>query len=58
MLAALRHAAITEALDKTNGDVRAVQRFSRHCDVRTLQVYDDARIDLAGRVAREVALES
>jgi len=51
----LRHAAITEALDKTNGDVRAVQRFSRHADVRTLQVYDDARTDLAGKVARLVA---
>jgi len=53
----LRHAAITEALDKTGGDVRAVQRFSRHADVRTLQMYDDARTDLAGRVARLVADE-
>jgi len=53
----LRHAAITEALDKTGGDVRAVQRFSRHADVRTLQVYDDARTDLAGKVARLVAVK-
>ena len=53
----LRHAAITAALDKTNGDVRAVQRFSRHADVRTLQVYDDARTDLAGEVAKAVAIE-
>ena len=38
--------------------VRAVQRFSRHADVRTLQVYDDARTDLAGKVARLVAVAS
>jgi len=51
----LRHAAITEALDKTNGDVRRVQKFSRHADVRTLSLYDDNRQDLAGEVARLVA---
>jgi integrase/recombinase XerC len=52
---ALRHASITEALDLTGGDVRAVQRFSRHRDVRVLQRYDDCRRDLAGEVARKVA---
>src|SRR5262249_20304498 len=52
----LRHAAITEALDLT-GDVRAVQKFSRHRDVRTLERYDDARQDLAGEVAKKVAEE-
>jgi len=51
----LRHAAITEALDLTRGDVRKVQRFSRHRDLRTLNLYDDAREDLAGEVARLVA---
>ena len=51
----LRHAAITAALDATGGDVRAVQRFSRHRDLRVLNVYDDARTDLAGDVARLVA---
>ncbi|HJY85987.1 MAG TPA: tyrosine-type recombinase/integrase, partial [Candidatus Acidoferrales bacterium] len=51
----LRHAAITEALDLTRGDVRAVQKFSRHRDVRTLERYDDARQDLAGEVAKKVA---
>lgn len=51
----LRHAAITEALDLTSGDVRAVQRFSRHKDVRTLSLYDDSREDLAGKVASLVA---
>jgi integrase/recombinase XerC len=52
---ALRHASITEALDLTGGDVRAVQKFSRHRDVRVLQRYDDCRRDLAGEVARKVA---
>jgi integrase/recombinase XerC len=51
----LRHAAITEALDLTGGNVRAVQRFSRHRDVRVLERYDDNRRDLAGEVAKQVA---
>lgn len=51
----LRHAAITEALELTGGNVRAVQRFSRHRDLRTLNIYDDNRQDLAGEVAALVA---
>jgi integrase/recombinase XerC len=51
----LRHAAITEALDLTSGDVRKVQRFSRHRDLRVLNLYDDNRADLGGEVARLVA---
>jgi len=51
----LRHAAITEALDLLKGDVRKVQRFSRHRDLRTLNRYDDNREDLGGEVARLVA---
>lgn len=47
----LRHAAITEALDKTGGNVREVQRFSRHADLRTLRLYDDSREDLGGKVS-------
>ncbi len=39
----LRHTAITLALDNTNGDVRAVQQFSRHKKVDTLLIYDDNR---------------
>jgi integrase/recombinase XerC len=50
-----RHLAITSALDRTKGDVRAVQKFSRHKDVRVLNTYDDNRQDLAGDVARLVA---
>ena len=51
----LRHAAITEALNLTKGDVRRVQRFSRHKDVRVLNRYDDNREDLGGEVARLVS---
>jgi integrase/recombinase XerC len=51
----LRHAAITAALDETKGDVRLVQRYSRHADPRTLLLYDDRRRDGAGDVARLVA---
>ena len=51
----LRHTAITSALDKTNGNKRAVQRFSRHLDGRTLDLYDDNRTDMAGEVAALVA---
>lgn len=51
----IRHAAITEALEVTQGNVRAVQRFSRHRDVRTLSTYDDNRQDLGGNVAALVA---
>ena len=37
----LRHSAITEALERTHGDVRAVQAFSRHADPRTLNSLPD-----------------
>lgn len=52
----LRHSAITAALDATNGDVRRVQRFSRHSDPRTLLIYDDCRRDLGGEVASLIAI--
>lgn len=51
----LRHCAVTTALDLSNGDVRAVQRFSRHRDLRTVLLYDDNRRDLGGQIARLVA---
>lgn len=51
----LRHAAITAALDATKGDVRAVQRFSRHKDVRVLCVYDDQRRDVAGEISKLIS---
>jgi integrase/recombinase XerC len=51
----LRHLAVTSALDLMGGDVRKVGKFSRHRDLRVLTVYDDARQDLAGEVARVIA---
>ncbi len=53
----LRHAGITRGLDRTGGDLRAVQRFSRHRDVRTIGLYDDTREDLGGKVARLIVEE-
>jgi integrase/recombinase XerC len=40
---ALRHSAITALLDATNGDVRSVQKFSRHSKLETVMKYDDER---------------
>ena len=39
----VRHSAITAALDATNGDVRKVQKLSRHSKLDTLMIYDDNR---------------
>jgi integrase/recombinase XerC len=51
----LRHSAITAALDATGGDVRKVQRFSRHAKLETLQRYDDNRADFQGQVSRQLS---
>lgn len=51
----LRHSAITQALDITGGNVRAVAKFSRHASIQTLTRYDDNRLDLGGNVAQMVA---
>jgi integrase len=50
-----RHAAGTHALDVTNGDVRAVQKFLRHKRPDTVLIYDDNRRNLQGEVATAVA---
>jgi integrase/recombinase XerC len=47
----LRHQGITRALDLAGGDVRKVQRFSRHAKIETVMRYDDARRDDAGHLA-------
>jgi integrase/recombinase XerC len=39
----VRHSSITSALDKTQGDVRSVQKLSRHKNLNTLMIYDDNR---------------
>jgi integrase/recombinase XerC len=51
----LRHSAITAALDATGGDVRSVQRLSRHARIETLMIYDDARNDAQGEVTNKLA---
>jgi integrase/recombinase XerC len=48
----LRHQGITRALDLSGGDVRKVQRFSRHAKLETLMRYDDARRDEFGAVSK------
>lgn len=53
----LRHTAITRALDLTDGDVRRVQKYSRHRSVQTVLIYDDGRRDEAGEVASMVAAD-
>ena len=50
----LRHAAITAALDETNGNVRAAREFSGHASVEVLMRYDDNRKDAGGEVASKV----
>jgi len=39
----IRHSAITAALDATDGNVRKVQKLSRHRNLDTLMIYDDNR---------------
>ncbi len=51
----LRHRAVTQALDETNGDVRSVAAFARHRNVATTLKYDDARRDVGGAVAGVLA---
>lgn len=54
----LRHAAITRALDLTNGDVRRVSRYARHASVAVTMRYDDSRIDHAGEITLLVSADS
>ncbi len=39
----IRHSAITAALERTDGNVRMVQKLSRHAKFDTLLLYDDNR---------------
>jgi len=36
------HSSVTVALEATNGDVRRVQKLSRHANLNTLMIYDEA----------------
>jgi integrase/recombinase XerC len=51
----LRHQAITCALDKSGGNVRAVQRLSRHKNLNTLTKYDDNLRDLGGHLSELIS---
>jgi integrase/recombinase XerC len=46
----VRHSSITAALDATHGDVRRVQKLSRHQDVNILMAYDDNRQNAQGEI--------
>ena len=46
----IRHSSITAALDKTDGNVRKVQKLSRHAKFETLMIYDDNRTNLQKEV--------
>ena len=47
----LRHSSITHALDVTDGNVRKVQKLSRHSKIETLMIYDDARENVQGELS-------
>lgn len=51
----LRHLGITHAITATGGDIAKVQQFSRHKDVRTVMIYNDAGTNHQGEVAALVA---
>lgn len=40
----VRHSSITAALDATGGNLRKVQKLSRHKNLNTLTIYDDNRL--------------
>lgn len=46
-----RHSAITAALDATGGNVREVQKLSRHSKLETLLIYDDHRQGVQGKIS-------
>lgn len=47
----IRHSAITAALDATDGNVREVQKLSRHKKLDTLMIYDDNRTNIQRQVS-------
>lgn len=51
----LRHAAISDALEVTGGNIPKVQKFSRHRDPRTLMIYNDNQDDHGGEIAELVS---
>lgn len=54
----LRHSAITRAAELLKGDMRKLQQYSRHSDIRTAAIYIDNKADVAAKVAVQVASTS
>ncbi|MEN9566046.1 MAG: hypothetical protein RLZZ69_1242 [Cyanobacteriota bacterium] len=48
----IRHGSITAALDATNGNLRKVQKLSRHKDINTVMIYDDNRINYQDEITQ------
>ena len=46
----IRHSSVTAALDASSGDVRSVQKLSRHASLNTLMIYDDNRTKAQGKI--------
>lgn len=51
----IRHSAITAALDSSGGNVRDVQKFSRHKNIETLLIYDDNRTNPQADISQGLA---
>ena len=51
----IRHSSVTAALEATGGDVRTVQKLSRHKKLDTLMIYDDNRQNAQGNVTSILA---
>ena len=51
----IRHSSVTAALEATGGDVRTVQKLSRHKKLDTLMIYDDNRQNAQGNVTNVLA---
>lgn len=51
----LRHTAITDLLDQSDGNIRMAQEFSGHKNPATLQIYDDHRMAAGAKAAEMVA---
>jgi len=50
----LRHTAITVAAEVANGDLRAVQQFSRHARIETVRRYVDEIADVGGGLSAAI----
>ena len=53
----LRHAAITEVLNRNGGNYRTTRMFSRHKKLDTVAVYDDNRQDVQGEMVHLLTRE-